>query len=305
MTLSLDWISDRDTYDALFTAAGPTPLTQCWAYGAAKHDIEGWRPRRAVVSAGPHPVAVVQVLEKRLAGLARVARINRGPVWLDAGADHQAVIALLRRHWRWWQGAALLMAPELPETDIPLLAAQGLRRRPAPLWGSAWVDLAPAVAALRAGLKGKWRNMLVGAEKAGLVVEFGHDLGWLLERYQDLMAGKSFQGIPPAMVQAMDRAAPGDLMVLTASSGTDAVAGVLLARHGAAATYLIGWNSDEGKRLKASNLLLWHSMLTLKDLGARWFDLGGIDEALTPGIASFKRGLGGIEYRLAGEWLSV
>ena len=37
-------------------------------------------------------------------------------------------------------------------------------------------------------------------------------------------------------------------------------------------------------------------------MGYHWFDLGGINEKLTPGITHFKRGLGGKEYTLIGEY---
>ena len=40
-------------------------------------------------------------------------------------------------------------------------------------------------------------------------------------------------------------------------------------------------------------------------MGYHWFDLGGINEESTPGITHFKRGLGGKEYALIGEFGSV
>ena len=151
--------------------------------------------------------------------------------------------------------------------------------------------------------------MLVNAEKAGLEVaiqEGAAGLDWLLPRYQAMMADKGFSGIAPSLLSALARHTDAeDLPLLTAKSGDDDASAVLICRHGAAATYLIGWNSDAGRRTRANHLLLWRAMLELKDRGCRWFDLGGIDETLTPGIATFKRGLGGEEYRLAGEFLSL
>ena len=71
------------------------------------------------------------------------------------------------------------------------------------------------------------------------------------------------------------------------------VAGVLVARHGLAATYLIGWSGPEGREVNAANLLLWNAMLGEKWRGARWFDLGGIDRKHNPGVAAFKAGMKG------------
>lgn len=303
--VTLDWTSNRDGYEALLTTAGRSNLLQCWAWGEAKAEAEGWRPRRAILSSGTMAVAIAQVLEKRI-GPACVARLNRGPVWLydDLTAEAKAAaLACLRRQYRWWRASALLAAPEL-ET-----APAGFRRRAGTPWCSAWIDLGRDPADLRKGLNGKWRNMLVNAEKAGLEVEVltgGAGIDWLLPRYEEMMAAKGFAGITPALLTALARHADAeDLLVLRAlADGADASA-VLLARHGAAATYLIGWNSEAGRKTRANHLLLWQAVEQLRDRGGRWLDLGGIDPVNTPGVASFKRGMNGAEYTLAGEFLSL
>jgi hypothetical protein len=302
----LDWISNRDAYQAMVHEAGRSNLLQSWAWGEAKHDAEGWRPRRAVLSVGGLAVACVQVLEKRL-GPARVARINRGPLFFTDEPEHRrAVLARLRATWRWWRGSGLLIAPELPDAALPL--ALGLRPRAAPIWCSAWVDLMRPEDELRKALNGKWRNMLVGGEKSGLEVrvEPGEaGVARLLPLYQAMMAEKGFTGVPPAMLAALARHADADdMLTLFAEAGGEPASSVLVARHGHAATYLVGWNGEAGRKLKGNHLLLWRAMLECKARGVRWFDLGGIDAVLTPGVASFKRGLNGEEYTLAGEFLS-
>lgn len=313
MTLTLHWDAlDRPAWEGLFAAAGRTPLTQCWAYGEAKR-AEGWRVRRAVVEKDGRPLALAQVLERRLAGILRVGRLNRGPVWLEPPSEEDLRLALtaIAAPWRPWRGGLFLCAPEVGPEALPLLASLGFRERRSPAWCSAWLDLVPEPDALRRRLDGKWRNMLTGAEKAGLTVEAGDDaqsLDWLMTQYRALMADKGFGGAPPALIARLrDNAfTPRDLTVLRALTPEgEAVSGILLARHGSAATYLVGWNGDAGRRLKAGNLLLWTAMLHLRDQGCRALDLGGIDEVLTPGIAAFKRGMKGEEYRLAGEFLKL
>lgn len=311
MRAGLEWISNRDSYDALLHGAERSNLLQSWAWGEAKAEIEGWRPRRAVIAYGSVALAVVQVLEKRV-GLARVARINRGPLFVHADLTAEAKIEALRalrRQWRWWRGSALLMAPEMSEAEVGMLRAVGLRPRSAPLWRSAWIDLWRSEDELRKALNGKWRNMLVNAEKAGLdvaVTAAAAGIDWLMPRYEAMMADKGFAAIPPALLGALARHSDGnDLLTLSARQGGEDASAVLVARHGAAATYLIGWNSDLGRKTRGNHLLLWRAMLELKDRGCRWLDLGGIDEQLTPGVASFKRGLNGEGYTLAGEWLSL
>lgn len=113
----------RSQWEDLFTQAGQSALVQSWAYGEAKR-AEGWSPRRLLISQDGQPLALAQVLEKRVAGLARIARLNRGPVWLGPLAleDQLEIITALRRPWRLWRAAALFIAPELGQDHAPALA---------------------------------------------------------------------------------------------------------------------------------------------------------------------------------------
>lgn len=314
MTLTVSWSGvDRARWEDLFAAAGRTSLTQSWAYGEAKAAVEGWRVHRAVVTDGGQPLALAQVLERRVGGLLRVGRLNRGPVWLtppDPAALRDALSGIAAP-WRWWRGGVFLTAPDLGADHLPMLSQLGFRRRAAPAWRSAWLDLSPEPDALRRRLNGKWRNMLSAAEKAGLSVEVlpGADgFQWLMERYRAEMAEKGFAGASPELLGALSRhaARPDDMLILAArAAGGEAVGGVLLARHGDAATYMVGWTGAEGRKSKAGNLMLWSAVLELRGRGCRWFDLGGIDDVLTPGIAAFKRGMNGEEYCLAGEFVRL
>ena len=90
-------------------------------------------------------------------------------------------------------------------------------------------------------------------------------------------------------------------MVFRALWNNKVVAGICVVPHGVAATYLMGWNGEQGRKLKANQLLLWEAVTHFKKAGYRWFDLGGIDEENTPGIANFKLGMNGERYELAGE----
>lgn len=301
----------RPQWDDLLTQAGRSSLVQSWAWGEIKAE-QGWRPLRLVVWSQGRPVALAQVLERRLGGIIRLARLNRGPVWLAETPPmlKRAVMAALLRRWRCWNLAALFMAPELSATEADLLPNLGIWRRAAPCWRSAWLDLSKPTETLRKNLDGKWRNMLVGGEKAGLVVETGSDralLDWLLDRHAEAMRDKGFAGTPVDAITGLyrHRQSDDDLLVLRAVLDGVAVGGILLARHGAAATYLVGWSDDQGRKTKANTMLLWQGMLALAQRGCQWLDLGGIDPVGTPGIAAFKRGLRGEEYELAGEFVCL
>jgi lipid II:glycine glycyltransferase (peptidoglycan interpeptide bridge formation enzyme) len=76
----------------------------------------------------------------------------------------------------------------------------------------------------------------------------------------------------------------------------------LIARYGDCAEYLAGTLLDEGRIHNAGQLLLWRAVMEMKGRGLKRFDVGGMDEALTPkGIYDFKSGLGGVPYRHMNE----
>ena len=75
--------------------------------------------------------------------------------------------------------------------------------------------------------------------------------------------------------------------------------------HGQTSTYLVGWNSAEGRKYYLNNLLLYKAIVGAKAKGMRVFDLGGIEDVYTENVAKFKRGTKPVEYRLAGEFIRL
>jgi hypothetical protein len=291
--------------------AGRSSLLQSWAYGAARAETSGWRVKRAVVYRGDEPIALVQMLGRRIAGILTVARINRGPVCLRELLPEEklSLWADVARLGSWTRGSVLSVAPDLELTghSLALLAQLGFRQFSPRAWESAWVDLALGPDALRKRLDGKWRNMLAAAEKADLKLQTGTSpelFDWMLARHRELVEEKSFAGQPPQLLPALRRNSDPEhqSIILRALSGEEAVGGICLVIHGAAATYLLGWNSPQGRSLKANQFLLWQALLYLWNRGIQWFDLGGLSEELTPGITAFKLGMNGRRYELVGEY---
>ena len=87
-------------------------LLQCWQYGTAKEQTEGWHAVRLMVSDNRgHPVALTQILTRCLPLFGGIARLNRGPLLIDELNENQTIErtlgvlrALLReaRRRRWW-----------------------------------------------------------------------------------------------------------------------------------------------------------------------------------------------------------
>ena len=101
---------------ALFAQVDAPRLVQSWAYGEAKQAAGAWRARRFVFERDGEPVAICQVLDKSVAGIRLATRLNRGPLFLSADPDDDAITDVyrsLRARWRRLRGV-LVLAPALP-----------------------------------------------------------------------------------------------------------------------------------------------------------------------------------------------
>ncbi len=302
----------RGQWQEWLKQAGQSNMMQSWEYGEAKADVEGWIVRRCVFQVDGTPVAIVQVLEKRYLGLLHLSRVNRGPLFLCKINDalKMAVIKCLTQELAGIRrGRIFSFAPELPLTghSINMLTHLGLRQNSPYGWESIWLDLREDTQKLRKKLDGKWRNMLSFAERHDLqldVVRDADSFEWILKQCNSMMQARKGPDVPVAFYRKLwrflnDTNQPA--WVFRALAEDEVVAGICVVPHGSAATYLLGWNGDYGRKLKANQFLLWNAMTFLKQNEFCWFDLGGIDQEKTPGITTFKLGVNGERYSLVGE----
>jgi hypothetical protein len=295
---------DRADWEALLARAGRSALQQGWAYGAAVA-ARGCRVHRVTWRADGRMLALAQVIERRLLGVVSLAAVLRGPVWLDAdAAEKRAVLRSLLARWPKRRYRFLLVQPDAGAA--PELAELGLRRV---MTGSStsWLDLRRDPEAMRKALDGKWRNQLRRAEEARLAIDQAHGgkhVAWLLDKDQAQARARRYRGLGAALIQDIVAASARDsVLSLTAKLGVEPIAGVLLLRHGAAATYQVGWSGEAGRERHAHNLLLWRGALELRRRGVSWLDLGGVETTHAEGIARFKLGLGGGVTTLAGTYV--
>lgn len=301
-------VVDREEWDALYASLPAPHLPQCWAYGEAKR-AEGWDVDRLLFESAGQPLALCQVLVKRVLGLPVAARINRGPQFLvPASAIEQRceVYKALRRRWRIGRRGLLLLAPGLEDGEAQhrLMRQAGFRPRGVAGWCSAVLDLRRDDAALRAGLAANWRNHLKVSERGGLVFDMSTSedaRAWMLARHAEHMAEKGFSGTSVVFLQALQRQAPGDFFVCRALLEGEPVAGMIVVRFARSAEYFVGWYGPEARRSKAGNFLLWNAAQAMREQGCERFDLGGYSSS--DGYGRFKQDMRGGEYRLLEEWM--
>lgn len=205
-------------------------------------------------------------------------------------------------------GARHLIVNAETTEDARSLALAGFRHIAAPRI-VAELDLSQTQDALAARLSPKWRNRLRHGQSQGLVIRRtpfrGDPRHWLLRAEAAQARHLWYQPLPPTMIAAMAAARPGAAQLFTAYRRGEAIAAMLFLRHGAAATYQIGWSSAEGRRLSAGPALMWRAMLELQAMGTTRLDLGAADPATAPGLAHFKRGTGAALRSLGGTWLDT
>lgn len=307
--LSVRYVAEQVEWDALMERCAAPHLPQAFAYGEAK-SAGGWTPRRALLSRGDEPLAIVTVLELRRFGLKLLNRINRGPLFLDAApadADVLAVYRAIRHRWgRWWT-APLLIAPALEqgERSDRLLRLAGYHRRTQQSWLSGRIDLSADEAALWAGFNSTFRNRVRNAEKAGATLEITDSAAaydWMIDRHLENMEAKGFSAFGAQMLHRLRDTAPDNVLVFRLVHGGEPVAGMSVVRFGRMAEYHVGWFGPEGRKLNAGNFLMWNIIRELKRRGVDGFDVGGMKSG--DGYTRFKRTMNPAEYELAGEWMS-
>lgn len=302
-------ISDAGHWDALLGSAEYPQLTQTYAYGAAKA-TQGWRVVRACLSIGDVPVAICQVLEKRVLGIRIVSRINRGPTMLERRPSPERVLAVygaIRQRWGHWYSGPLTIAPGLSLTDenIALLRQAGYVRRKPKGWWSGRIDLTRPLDAIKASFASTFRNRLKKALEGPLTLRVASDIetvDWMIARHVENMREKGFSAVDAGFLASLRATAPQDYIVFQALLGGKPVAGMSVIRFGAIAEYHTGWFGPEGREANAGNFLMWSIMAEMKARGCAAFDIGGLYEG--HGYTQFKRGMRPLEYQLVGEWVA-
>ena len=133
-----------------------------------------------------------------------------GRSWLQPALSQevrQAVLQLVRRQFRLARREQVIWSPELADVSgsLELMRACGTRRMVTG-YSTALFDRPRPVGDLRTGLQGKWRNMVVAAERAGLGVgtaSGGRTFGWLVDRAEAFRRSAGYVGPSGAFVHAV------------------------------------------------------------------------------------------------------
>ncbi len=313
MQCLIEWnVLNLSEWESRFSQIRRSTLPQSYDYARAICPLDRQKARWGLIRIDGQEAGLVQILEAGIVNNALHALIlDRGPLWFEHyGNDshNEAFFRTFSEQFPARFGRRRRLIPELTEDrNAGYLPELGFRRLPRPGYRTLWLDLVPSQDELMTQLKAPWRNKLGKATRNGLKVEWdteGKTLPLLLTNYQSDRVKKGYDG---PSVRLLSRLAGifiprGRLLAAHALLDNRSVAAILILCHGGAATYQIGWSTDDGRETAAHNLLLWRAVCRLKDMGIRDFDLGGVNDK-THGITKFKEGLGGQTVACAGHYV--
>lgn len=163
------------------------------------------------------------------------------------------------------------------------------------------LDLTAPLEKLRRNLDKKWRNQLTRSEKTRLKVIAGNGIDEyrrFCRMYKQMRHRKTFETtVDVEEFERIQKDLPHThrMQILLCEQEGVPVAGLVASAMGDSAIYVLGATSDQGLNAKGSYLLQWTLVQWLKEKGVKWYDLGGIDPEVNPGVYHFKKGLSGAD----------
>jgi lipid II:glycine glycyltransferase (peptidoglycan interpeptide bridge formation enzyme) len=298
----------REEWDTLqYGFTGATYL-QSYKWGLYRSQF-GWRVVRwiAIDSTGA-VVCMLQALFRAYPGSLGLLWAPGGPIGdlscCDAALQAAMADATGCRHLY----CRLNLTRPYHAEDALKLSAYAWRRALIPITSGLSLDYNPAQndEALMAQCSANWRHNLRRAGKHNLqIVPWNNpDAGTMAAIYASMQAykniGEQFSAVQiSSLLQIM-----GDKIILyrcdNAKGEPVSLRGCIVQKQ--KAWDLFAATSSGGRKLYASNLLLWELMAHCRRIGVRSYDLGGVDPQSNRGVYDFKKGTGAAPLEYLGEW---
>ena len=300
----------KEEWHNLLERLDDSNIPQDWTYGEAKRDVEGWGLNRAIIrTADGKSIGLIQMLTKKMFNIPVAFRVNRGPLFLhecNMVDNHLQVMETIKKEIAGIRPVFYApMIRSFPENNLKIC---NYKWNVSNIFGfpSGIIDLSISEEQIKKSFDSKWRNQLVAAEKNDIaVINNSENFVDLVKIYSKDKAERGYDGIPDYILEYLNQ----NKNVLDVYSAYDSEGSLLgfdiFYMHGQTSTYLVGWNSAEGRKYYLNNQLLYKAIVGAKAKGMRIFDLGGIEDIYTESVAKFKRGTKPVEYRLAGEFIKL
>lgn len=308
----IEWLNDdieeRNKYTEVYKMIGFSNIPQFWDYGTVKKTTEGSDLFRGIIKDEGKAVGIVQVLLKKKMGIPIVARVNRGPLFImdyDSSVNHLKAMDLIRQ--RIPHPLPIIYAANIENSpkNIELLTKRKWRQWNPFGYETGIIDLNPELEVIRKGFHSKWRNQLKAAEKNSIAINCDFErFNEIKVIYEFSQKEKGYIGIPSEVLDELKALNNSPLRIFYITNEKKRIIAFdIFFTTENFGLYFVGWNDEEGRKMYANNLLLYHAVKYYKKMGCRWLDLGGIDYIDTEENARFKDGLKPTHVRLAGEFI--
>ena len=170
------------------------------------------------------------------------------------------------------------------------------------------VDIRANLEEIRKRFRKKWRYSLRQAEKNGVVVKSGDSVEMFdtfLNLYRSMHNRKKFKEfVDVESFRNMQQLLPtrNKMKIFIAYFENNPVASIVVSAMGNTGIYLLGGSNETGLKYSASYLLQWKAIEWLKEKEIQYYDLGGIDPDVNPGVYTFKKGMGGEDISFIGTY---
>lgn len=158
------------------------------------------------------------------------------------------------------------------------------------------IDLSVDEKELRSGLHAKWRNHLNKSEKFEVDLETGRTRGLVnrfLAVFEAMHDAKQFEStVDPVILHELIDTDIDVHVTILKHEGED-VAGHVTYSSASTSTYVFGASNKKGRDIRAGYKLGWNAMIRSKNMGVRWFDMGGVNREENPMGFEFKTRTGG------------
>lgn len=298
-------IKNREIWHTHFKNVNKRNISQEWNYGEFKSDSKN-KVKRFKVIDNEDVISIFQVIYKKIKFLPFLTFIvlNRGPLYLIE--DEKLKLEVLKKignNFTINKGYILIISPFLKISKS--LKNFLLKNRFLSFFSidyeTSYIDLKKDIDNLRSNLHYKWRNQLSKSEKNDIIVKIDRNpsnIEFYINEYQKMLEWKNFTGLSKKrLIDFLELFIKNrQIIFLTAFDMENNIIGfVILSTFSKTAVYYIGWSSSEGRKMYSTNFLLWKSIVYLKSIGFEELDLGGYDSKNVPGIANFKKRMGGEE----------
>jgi len=286
-------------------------LTQSPYYGLSKATVENKKIHFYKIMIGNRKVGVLQILQKKYFKFITLLRINRGPILINEVELNERINIILKilKFGNIFKLRLLSITPDTSFFSIESLFLKSVRSRRLKFsnWKSSIIDLNKSLDELIISLKPKWRNSLKKAQKQNLIINRSSnkkDIEVLLKYYIQDVEKKKFKGVNPDLIKKMAQIQSDSekLYVFNAKKNNLDLGSILISRQFKNLIYLIGWSSEDGKKLNVNYILLWEAITYFKSKECKVFDLGGLIGNNHP-IDFFKLGMNGSYYENCGEYI--